>query len=137
MAAGKRKARILALQALYEADAVGHPADISLDRLVAAEGATATTAEFAARLVRGVAERRAEIDSIIAHAAPLRPLDEIAAIDRNILRVAIYELLFDNRAPIAAIINEAVELAKRFGSEGSSRFVNGVLGSVSAAAAGR
>ena len=137
MAATKRKARTLALQALYEADAAGHPAEETLMRLVAAEGVAGATAEFAEQLVRGVAGHRVEIDRIIARTAPLRPLDEIAPIDRNVLRVAIYELLFDNRAPVAAIINEAVELAKRFGSEGSARFINGVLGSVSAAAAGR
>lgn len=137
VAANRRKARVISLQALYEADAAAHPADETLARLVAAEGLASGTAEFAERLVRGVAEHRRAIDGVIARAAPLRPLDEIASIDRNVLRLAIYELLFDNRAPVAVAINEAVELARRFGSESSPRFVNGVLGTVSAAAAAR
>ncbi len=137
MAPSKRKSRTLALQSLYEADVAGHPASVTLRRLVAAEAVADATAAFAEQLLAGVAQHGDEIDRVITQYAPQRPLDEIAAIDRNILRLAIYELLFDNRAPIAAVINEAVELAKRFGSEGSPRFVNGVLGSISGAAAQR
>jgi N utilization substance protein B len=135
MAVARRKARTVALQALYEADASDHPVMETVDRLVAAENLAESTAKFAQELARGVAEHRAEIDRIIAKAAPLRPIDELAAIDRNVLRVAIYELVFDNRAPVAAVINEAVELARRFGTDNSSKFINGVLGSVSATAA--
>ncbi len=134
-APGKRSARTLAMQALYEADTVDHPAEISVGRLAAATNAAPSTAEFATELVRGVQQHQAEIDRRITEAAPLRPLDELAAIDRNILRVAIYELLFDNRAPAGAVINEAVELAKKFGSESSAPFLNGVLRTISASAA--
>ena len=135
MAVGsKRKARTLAMQALYEADSVGHEPLETLQRLVAAEGSAEGTAVFAEALIRGITDHLPAIDEVIARHAPERPPEELPAIDRNVLRVAIYELLFDNRAPIAAIINEAIEVAKRYGSDHSSRFVNGVLGSASTAA---
>ena len=133
MTANRRKARVITLQSLYEADAAGHPPAETLARLVAAAGLASGTAAFADRLVRGVVEHQRKIDGLIVRAAPLRPLDEIASIDRNVLRLAIYELLFDNKAPVAVVINEAVELARSFGSDGSPRFINGVLGTVSAA----
>ena len=74
---------------------------------------------------------RPDIDRLIQRKAPAWPLEQLAPVDRNLLRLAIYEVLFDNRVPVRAAINEAVELAKRFGSDSSPRFVNGVLGSVS------
>ena len=128
---GKRKARTLAMQALYEADTVGHEPDLTLARLVAAENTPGATATFAEHLLRGVEEHQEEIDRVLRETAHSRPIEQIAPIDRGILRVALFEALFDNRAPIGAIIDEAVELAKRYGSESSSRFVNGVLGAVS------
>ena len=72
-----------------------------------------------------------EIDEVIRQKAPAWPLEQVAVVDRNILRLAIYEILIDNRVPVRAAINEAVELAKSFGGESSPKFVNGVLGSVS------
>jgi N utilization substance protein B len=81
--------------------------------------------------VTGVLAHREQIDKTIENTAPAFPLDQVAVIDRNILRLAIYEILIDNRVPMRAAINEAVELAKDFGGENSSRFINGVLGSVS------
>lgn len=127
---GKRKARTLAMQALYEADTVGHEPDLTLARLVAAENTPAAAARFAEHLLRGVEEHQEEIDQVLRETARSRPIEQIAPIDRGILRVALFEALFDNRAPIGAIIDEAVQLAKRYGSESSSRFVNGVLGTV-------
>ena len=73
---------------------------------------------------------RAELDEIIVRSAPNWPLDQMSRIDKSILRLAIFEILFDNKVPLKAAINEAVELAKRFGSDSSSRFINGVLGTV-------
>jgi N utilization substance protein B len=81
--------------------------------------------------VNGVLENREAIDKTIGDTAPAFPIEQMAAIDRNILRLAIYEIVIDNRVPMRAAINEAVELAKEFGGENSPRFINGVLGSVS------
>jgi N utilization substance protein B len=91
--------------------------------------------EYARELVTGVEANRGAIDAVIGQAAPQFPVGELAAVDRNILRVAIYEVLFDNETPSGAAVNEAVELAKTFGGESSPRFVNGVLRTVSARAA--
>ena len=77
-------------------------------------------------------KNRENIDRSIHKHAPAWPVDQIAIIDRNILRLAIYEILFDNKVPVKVAINEAIELAKTFGSENSAKFINGVLGSVSA-----
>jgi N utilization substance protein B len=85
---------------------------------------------FARALVMGVQSYRTYLDSIVGELAPEWPIEQIAAADRNVLRIAIYELLFDPEIPPKVAINEAVELAKMFGSESSPRFVNGVLGSL-------
>ena len=89
---------------------------------------------FARELVRGVLTNRERIDNMIQTYAPAWPVAQLAAIDRNILRLAIFEILFNNKVPVKAAINEAVELAKTFGSDNSPRFINGVLGSISAEA---
>jgi len=124
-------ARILALQALFELDTVGHPPERTIARLVD-ESPTPTESErFARELVQGVLEHRERIDGVIRKTAPAWPLEQVAAIDRNILRLAIYEILIDNKVPMRAAINEAVDLAKEFGGESSPKFVNGVLGSIS------
>ena len=127
----RRKSRIAALQALYESDMSSHAALAALDRLVTDEELTAAQSSFARELVEGVIQQRAAIDDVIRQAAPQWPVEQISAIDRNILRLAIREILMNNGAPIRAAINEAVELAKSFGSDNSAKFVNGVLGSVS------
>jgi len=127
----RRKSRIVALQSLYEADVSKHEALASVDRLAAEEGLTEGQAAFARDLVEGVLENRDAIDDVIRQAAPQWPVAQLSAVDRNILRLAIREILTDNGAPIRAAINEAVELAKSFGSDNSAKFVNGVLGSVS------
>ncbi len=131
MAGKRRKARIIALKALYESDSVGHRAAEILSRLLEETPAPADVVAFAQELVSGVLDHRQEIDEVISQKAPAWPLDQVAVIDRNILRLAIYEILIDNRVPVRAAINEAVELAKSFGGESSPKFVNGVLGSVS------
>ncbi len=127
----RRKARIAALQALYEADVSSHEAAPTLERLVVDEALSESQAAFAKELVSGVLKHRDSIDDVIRQAAPQWPVDQLSAIDRNILRLAIREILMNNGAPIRAAINEAVELAKSFGSDNSAKFVNGVLGSVS------
>lgn len=127
----RRKARTIALQSLYESDLAGHDPLEALDRGLAEDEVDAATAAYARHLVEGVARDRLEIDRKLTEAAPAWPLAQMPPIDKNLLRLAIYELLFDNkRVPMKAVINEAVEIAKVFGSESSSRFVNGVLGTV-------
>ena len=127
----RRKARVIALKALYELDSVGHEPREILSRLLEETPAPADVMAFAQELTEGVLAHRQEIDEVIRQKAPIWPLEQVAVIDRNILRLAIYEILIDNRVPVRAVINEAVELAKSFGGESSSKFVNGVLGSVS------
>lgn len=135
----RRQARITALQTLYEVDSTDHPVDDVLRRSLdepASDNPNATglsdpaAREFARTLVSGVLENADELDQLIEKSAPNWPIDQMSSIDKNILRLAIFEILFDNRVPLKAAINEAVELGKRFGSDSSSRFINGVLGTV-------
>ncbi|MDP2673830.1 MAG: transcription antitermination factor NusB [Dehalococcoidia bacterium] len=128
----RRRARIAALKTLFEVDSVGHPPDEILDRQLEDSPLPEDAAQFARELVRGVLEQRERLDEIIRKNAPAWPLEQVAAVDRSILRLAIYEIVIDNRVPMRAAINEAVELAKEFGGEASPKFVNGVLGSVAA-----
>ncbi len=130
-AGGKRhQGRILALQALYELDIADHPVDEVLARAFADQPPPADVRAHVARLVNGVLAAREEVDPYIAAAAPAFPLPQLPAIDRNVLRLAVYELLREPDVPPRAAINEAVELAKRFGGDNSARFVNGVLGTI-------
>ena len=131
MARARRKARALALQMLYEIDTVGHKVEEVVTRLLAEAGLPEENATFTRELVNGVIQNKKDIDRHIRNFAPAWPIEQISAIDRNILRLAIFEVLLDNKVPVKVAINEAVELAKTFGSESSSKFVNGVLGSVS------
>jgi N utilization substance protein B len=139
VATPRRLARITALQTLYEVDSTDHPVDDVLRRNLdepTSENPDATALadpsgrEFARSLVTGVLQHTAELDLLIEKSAPNWPLDQMSSIDKTILRLAIFEILFDNRVPLKAAINEAVELGKRFGSDSSSRFINGVLGTV-------
>ena len=122
---------MIALQALFELDTVGHPPEETIARHLETAPASREVEQFARELVEGVIANRNKIDQVISDTAPAWPLDQVAAIDRNILRLAIYEILIDNRVPMRAAINEAVELAKEYGGESSPKFINGVLGSVS------
>jgi len=134
MTGTRRRARAIALQALYEVDSVGRKEEAVADRLLAEAGLSEENSAFVRELVIGVVQSKDEIDLNIRRFAPAWPVEQIAMIDRNILRLAIFEILFDNKVPVKVAINEAVELAKSFGSKSSAKFVNGVLGSVSALA---
>jgi len=129
----RRKARIVALQTLYEIDCSSHKPEEVLARLLQEKALPEEATDFVQGLIGKVLRNKRDIDDVIRRFAPAFPVDQIAVIDRNILRLAISEILFDNRVPIKAAINEAVELAKSFGSASSRRFINGVLGSVVAA----
>jgi N utilization substance protein B len=129
----RRRARIAAMHALYEMDIGGHDPKPVLERLILQYKLNEEHAAFARELLSGVLSHVSEIDGLISQTARERPLAEIPAVDRNLIRIAIRECVVDNLTPVAAAINEAVDLAKKYGSESSGRFVNGVLGSVSAA----
>lgn len=136
-AASQRAIRQLVLEALYEAETSGHDAVTALQRRLkeaSEEDASLTEAKLqrrAIRMIEGVMQRRDEADSLVGEAATQYPVDTLAVVDRNILRLAIWELLSDNSAPVAAVVNEAVELAHRYGGETSPSFVNGVLRTIS------
>ena len=126
----RHEARSLALKVLYEADVAHHDPSIVLDRQLVSSELEAENQVFARTLVDGTEANKTEADAIIARLAPAYPVAQLAPIDRNILRLAIYELLHDNNVPVRVAINEAVELAKDFGSDSSAKFINGVLSSV-------
>ena len=128
----RHRARIAALQALYEADIAGHPLEQVIEHRLQEEDLPKEAASFFGRIVRGVWEHQDRLDRMIEEAAPHWPIYQMPAVDKAILRMAIWELRLNtaNPAPPKAVINEAVDLAKHFGGESSGRFVNGVLGSV-------
>jgi len=130
----RRRARGLALQALYEVDCVKHEAEKAVALLIAKEKLSEENSAFVRELVGGVIRNKEKIDHNIRSFAPAWPIEQMPAVDRNILRIAIFEILFDDVVPLKVAINEAVELAKRFGADSSPKFINGVLGSVSALA---
>jgi len=121
---------MIALQTLYEYDTVQHAPEEVLQRHIEDRHLQSKIVEYARELVLGVCNHLVEIDAHIQSAAQEWPLQQMARIDKNILRLAIYEILFNNTVPAKAAINEAVELAKIFGSNTSSRFINGVLGTI-------
>ena len=126
----RTRARGLALQVLYEIDVAGHsPAEVLKERLED-EPLSEELGEFARQIVFGVLPIREQLNSILTKYAPEWPLDQVAIIDRNILRIATWEFAVQKDTPVKVAINEAVELAKQYGSDSASRFVNGVLGSL-------
>lgn len=128
----RTKARSVALQALYEFDISGHSPAAALDARLEDEPMDNSLVEFARQIVFGVIPIIPKLDSLIAQHAPEWPLDQVAVIDRNILRIALWEFAVTGVTPIKVAINEAIEMAKIFGSDSTPRFVNGVLGSLAA-----
>lgn len=128
----RTKARSIALQVLYEIDMCGHPAASALEQRLVDEPLNPNLAEFARQIVFGVLPIIEQLDNFIAQQAPEWPLDQVATIDRNIIRIALWEFAVSESTPIKVAINEAIELAKLFGSDSTPRFVNGVLGSLAA-----
>ncbi len=126
----RRRARAAVLQVLYEMDFTDHTAIPALEARLEERPLPEAAETFARSLASGVQTYCIYLDSLVEKLAPEWPIDQIAAVDRNVLRVAVYELLFEPDIPPKVAINEAVELAKMFGSESSPRFVNGVLGSL-------
>jgi N utilization substance protein B len=130
MAGIRRQARIAALQALYELDCTKHKVEETSARLRARETLAQETLSFSEELVRGVLQHKSELDALIRKFAPAFPPEQMSIVDRNILRLAIFEILFNDKTPFKVAINEAIELAKEFGSDASPRLINGVLGSI-------
>ncbi|MBI2574110.1 MAG: transcription antitermination factor NusB [Candidatus Wildermuthbacteria bacterium] len=135
--ASRHLARSIAMQSLYEWDFLGKQEgslELVLERNTKefGPGLEQGNMEFVKRLAFGVVEHLPQLDSIIEKAAPEWPLDQITAVDRNVLRLGLYELLFGNKeeVPPKVAINEAIELAKNFSGEAAGKFVNGVLGTV-------
>jgi N utilization substance protein B len=136
MSANRHLGRIVALQTLYEQDFRREVNDPGLDledvlaRNISRYEETIEDKAFIESLVRGVATKETELDDIIRPVAPEWPIEQIARMDRIILHIGVYELLFEDSVPPKVVINEAVELAKAFGGDNSSKFINGVLGTV-------
>lgn len=131
-----RRARHLVLEALYESEASDHDPELAYNRRVAdvseedPDVAAPGPSGFGRGVLRGVVRSREELDEYIGFAATKYPVETLAVVDRNVLRLAIWELLADPSAPVGAVVNEAVELAHRYGGESSPAFVNGVLRTV-------
>lgn len=139
MASNRHLARIVAMQTLYEWDFRRVKLGVNLSneevtnivrRNIEEFAASIDNADFIVALVDGVLVNIDQIDAILRPAAPEWPIEQIAGVDKAVLRLGIYELLFSREVPPKVAINEAVELAKAFGGENSSKFVNGVLGTV-------
>ena len=126
----RTRARSLALQVLYEVDMANHPPGEVFKLRLEEFPLTEDLTEFARQIIFGILPLTQELDILIAKYAPDWPLDQIAAIDRNILRMALWEFAIQGETPIKVAINEAVELAKHYGSDSAPRFINGVLGAL-------
>jgi len=131
MTGQRRKARTIAFQVLCEISVTGHDPDKTLEQLLGESNLSENNASFTRELVSGATNNKQEIDEYIKRFAPAWPIEQLPVVDKSILRLAIYEILLDNRVPTRVAINEAVEMAKIFGSESSAKFINGVLGAVS------
>ncbi len=126
----RHRARITALQCLYEIDLTGHDPLTALEQRLAEDPLPADAQEFSLQLLAGLTAHRAALDEIVRQVAPEWPLEQVAIVDRNVLRLAAFELLYATDTPRKVAINEAIELAKLFGGENSARFVNGALGTL-------
>jgi transcription antitermination protein NusB len=126
----RRRARRVTLETLYEYDIADHPPGEILQQRLADSPMEKSGVDFASHLVQGTIAHLEDMDRLIARYAPEWPLDQMAVIDRNVLRIAIFEFLVDGQTPVKVAINEAVELAKTYGSDSAPRFINGVLGTL-------
>jgi N utilization substance protein B len=123
----RRKARELALQMLYQHDLSGNAADTIIGTFEDLQKSKANTREFAVRIFRGTLDNLAKIDEMIVAQADNWRLERMAVVDRNIIRMSVYEFLHETDTPKLVIIDEAIEIAKKFGTQKSSQFINGIL----------
>ena len=126
----RTRARSLALQVLYEVDMANHPPADAFKSRLEENPLSDELSDFARQIIFGVLLRTHDLDQLIAKYAPEWPFEQVAAIDRNILRIALWEFAVFHETPLKVAINEAVELAKLYGSDSAPRFVNGVLGAL-------
>lgn len=126
----RTKARSLALQVLYEVDLTGHIPGHAFEKRLDENNLDENLIDFSRKIIFGIIPLVKQLDYLIAQHAPEWPLDQVAIIDRNILRIALWEFAVAECTPIKVAINEAIELAKIYGSDSTPRFVNGVLGSL-------
>ena len=126
----RRRAREYALQLLFQIDLSGGPPEEVFHDFWSGQKAGQEVREFAQRLVRGVWREREALDGVIASCAEHWRLDRMATVDRNVLRIAVYEMMFETDTPAAVAIDEAIEVAKKFGGEDSGKFINGVLDAI-------
>ena len=132
---GKRhQARELALKVLFQLEGTGDEVDDVLSYHASENGAGEEIANFARQLVDGVIANQVKLDSILSEASEHWKLDQMAKVDRIILRIAAYEIVIAQDVPVKAAINESIELAKTFSGDEAGRFVNGILGKVAATA---
>ena len=136
MASNRHLGRIVALQTLYEQDFRRDVGDTNFDldevlsRNILRYQEVLDDKDFISVIVHGTTNKQDELDAVLVPVAPEWPIEQIARMDRSLLRMGIYELLFTSDVPPKVVINEAVELAKAFGGDNSSKFINGVLGTV-------
>ena len=123
----RRKARELALQMLYQHDLSGNAPDAVVGTFEDLQKSKANTREFAVRIFQGTLEHLAEIDQMIVAQADNWRIERMAVVDRNIIRMSVYEFLHETDTPKLVIIDEAIEIAKKFGTQKSSQFINGIL----------
>ena len=128
----RTKARGIALQALYEIDMTGHAPGTAIEERLSDDPLDGGLSDFVRQIVIGVLPITTKLDNLIAQNAPEWPMDQVAIIDRNIIRIALWEFAVEECTPVKVAINEAIELAKLYGSDSTPRFVNGVLGSLAA-----
>jgi N utilization substance protein B len=130
----RHQARELALKVLFQLEGTGDDPQEVLGYHASEGGSSEDVANFAGQLVAGVIANREKLDAILSEASEHWKLDQMAKVDRIILRIAVYEIAIDRRVPTKAAINESIELAKTFSGEEAGRFVNGILGRVAATA---
>jgi len=123
-------ARRLALQALYEIDSAGHEVSAVLHNLLSDETLERKVRSYTTHIVQGVDGHRSNLDTVLQQYATEWPINQVAVVDRNILRIALFEMGIESRTPIGVAIDEAIELAKLFGADNAPRFINGVLGTI-------
>ncbi|HXH37558.1 MAG TPA: transcription antitermination factor NusB [Thermoanaerobaculia bacterium] len=123
----RRKARELALQMLYQFDLSGNGPDMIIETFEDLQKSKPNTREFATKIFRGTVDHIAEIDGMIQAQADNWRLSRMAVVDRNIIRMSVYEFLHESSTPKLVVIDEAIEIAKKFGNDKSSQFINGIL----------
>lgn len=126
----RRKARELALQMLFQHDVAGNEPDDIIETFEDIQRVRPNIREFAIRVFRGTLEKQTEIDKIVVEQAENWRLSRMPVVDRNLIRMAIYEMMYLDETPKLVILDEAIEIAKRFGTEKSSQFINGILDGV-------